>query len=85
MDELIIMTEDRDRWRKYVVDGVANPRIENRLVLTLPDLSLSLTCSLVTPFCRISYRASSSQSIHASSTVSSSSTSVNCESMLDVS
>jgi len=28
MDELIIMTEDRDRWRKYV-DGVANPRIED--------------------------------------------------------
>ena len=51
-----------------------------RRLLTLPDLSRSLTCSCVTPFCRISYRASSSQSTHASSTVSSSSTSVNWES-----
>jgi len=28
MEESIRMTEDRDKWRKYV-DGVANPRIED--------------------------------------------------------
>jgi len=28
MEESIRMTEDRDKWRKYV-HGVANPRIEN--------------------------------------------------------
>ena len=28
MEESIRMTEDRDKWRKYVY-GVANPRIEN--------------------------------------------------------
>ena len=27
MEESITMTEDRDKWRKYV-HGVANPRIE---------------------------------------------------------
>jgi len=28
VEESIIMTEDRDKWRKYVC-GVANPRIED--------------------------------------------------------
>jgi len=28
VEESIIMTEDRDKWRKYV-HGVANPRIED--------------------------------------------------------
>jgi len=28
VEESVIMTEDRDKWRKYV-HGVANPRIEN--------------------------------------------------------
>jgi len=28
VDESIRMTEDRDKWRKYV-HGVANPRIED--------------------------------------------------------
>jgi len=28
VEELIRMTEDRDKWRKYIY-GVANPRIEN--------------------------------------------------------
>jgi len=28
VEESIIMTEDRDMWRKYV-HGVANPRIED--------------------------------------------------------
>jgi len=28
VEESIRMTEDRDKWRKYV-DGVANPRIED--------------------------------------------------------
>ena len=29
VEESIRMTEDRDKWRKYV-HGVANPRIEDR-------------------------------------------------------
>jgi len=28
MEEPVRMTEDRDKWRKYV-HGVANPRIDN--------------------------------------------------------
>ena len=28
MEELVRMTEDRDKWRNYVY-GVANPRIED--------------------------------------------------------
>jgi len=28
MEESVRMTEDRDKWRKYV-HGVANPRIED--------------------------------------------------------
>ena len=28
VEESVRMTEDRDKWRKYV-DGVANPRIED--------------------------------------------------------
>jgi len=28
MEESIRMTEDRDKWRKYI-HGVANPRIED--------------------------------------------------------
>jgi len=29
MEESIRMTEDRDKWRKYVLHGMANPRIED--------------------------------------------------------
>ena len=33
MEESVRMTEDRDKWRKYV-HGVTEPRLQNRVELT---------------------------------------------------
>jgi len=38
VEESIRMTEDRDKWRKYV-HGVANPRIEDGYITEQVDIS----------------------------------------------
>ena len=42
VEESIRMTEDRDKWRKYV-HGVANPRIEDRTERPIMIVTASAT------------------------------------------
>ena len=50
VEESIRMTEDRDKWRKYV-HGVANPRIEDGCSSVSGGLTAATNTPTTTPLC----------------------------------